>query len=65
MRNRYVREVPALLQQADIEGPVRDVIADLAEHGSSERIRQHRDELLGTIARHGSVRANRLLTSPK
>ncbi len=60
-----VREVPALLQHADIEGLVRDVIADLAEHGSSERIRQHRDELLGTIACHGSVRANRQLTLPE
>ncbi len=57
-----VREVPALLQQADVEDLVRDVLSDLAEHGRSDRVQQHRDELLGTIACHGSVRANRLLT---
>ncbi|MBL7003983.1 MAG: DNA mismatch repair endonuclease MutL [Gammaproteobacteria bacterium] len=57
-----VRQVPALLKQSDTEDLVRDVIADMQEFGSSERIEQHQNELLSTMACHGSVRANRLLT---
>jgi len=57
-----VRQVPAMLARADVEQLVRDVLADVLEHGSSERIMQYRDELLSTMACHGSVRANRILS---
>lgn len=57
-----VRQVPALLAKANIEQLVRDVIADIQEHGRSDRITAYRDELLSTMACHGSVRANRQLT---
>ncbi|MCB1664904.1 MAG: DNA mismatch repair endonuclease MutL [Pseudomonadales bacterium] len=60
-----VRQVPVILASADIEQLVRDVLADVREHGSSERIRNYQDELLGTMACHGSVRANRQLTIPE
>lgn len=57
-----IRSVPALLKNADMESLVRDVLADMLEFGSSERVQQHQDDLLSTMACHGSVRANRLLT---
>jgi DNA mismatch repair protein MutL len=60
-----VREVPALLRNADSETLVRDVLSDLLAHGSSERIEQQLDALLSSMACHGSVRANRRLTVPE
>ncbi|HEY8386456.1 MAG TPA: DNA mismatch repair protein MutL, partial [Porticoccaceae bacterium] len=41
---------------------VRDVLSDLLEYGSSDRIRAHIDEIFATMACHGSVRANRRLS---
>lgn len=60
-----VREMPALTRGADVEPLVRDVLSDLLEHGNSDRIRAHINEILGTMACHGSVRANRRLTIPE
>lgn len=60
-----VRQVPVILAGANIEQLVRDVLSDVLEHGSSERIRNYQDELLGTMACHGSVRANRQLSIPE
>jgi DNA mismatch repair protein MutL len=60
-----VREVPTMLAAADIETLLRDVLADIRIHGSSQRIETHIDEMLGTMACHGSVRANRRLTLPE
>ncbi len=57
-----VREVPVLLKDSDIEGLLRDVLADLAESGRSNRIEDAGDDFLATMACHHSVRANRLLT---
>jgi len=60
-----VRQVPSLLREADIEGLVRDVLSDLATHGTTRRVREAINELLGTMACHGSVRANRRLSVPE
>lgn len=57
-----VRQIPAILAGANIEQLVRDVLSDVLEHGSSERIRNYQDQLLATMACHGSVRANRQLS---
>ena len=56
-----VRAVPSLLAQANPLGLVRDVLADLVELGDSDRVETALDELLSTMACHGSVRANRRL----
>ena len=56
-----VRQVPSLLQYANVEQLVRDVLADVVTYGSSDRIRAAHNELLGTMACHGAVRANRRL----
>ena len=57
-----VREVPALMRDANHEALVRDVLSDLLTHGNSSRIESVLDELLSTMACHGSVRANRRLS---
>ena len=54
--------VPALLADADAAQLARDVLAELAEHGSSHRLEEIENELLSTLACHGSVRAGRRLT---
>ncbi|MDY0250122.1 MAG: DNA mismatch repair endonuclease MutL [Pseudomonas sp.] len=57
-----IRQIPALLKQADAAELVRDVLADLMEYGTSDRIQAHTNELLATMSCHGAVRANRRLT---
>lgn len=60
-----IRQIPVILQQAEVERLITDMLADLMQHGSSDRIQAHRNEILGTMACHGSVRANRKLTLPE
>ncbi|WP_428606282.1 DNA mismatch repair endonuclease MutL [Sedimenticola sp.] len=58
-----VRAIPVLLQGADAEKLLRDILSDIVVHGSSERLRDEINEVLATMACHGSVRANRRLTN--
>jgi len=60
-----IRQIPVALQKADVEQLVRDVLSDVIEYGSSDRIQLHINELLSAMACHGSVRANRKLTIPE
>lgn len=60
-----IRQIPVILQQAEVERLVTDMLGDLMQHGSSDRIQAHRNEILGTMACHGSVRANRKLSIPE
>ncbi len=60
-----IKQVPVMLNRADVEVLLRDVLSDLIEFGMSERIQHKMNEILGTMACHGSVRANRKLTIPE
>ena len=60
-----VRQIPALLRDADMEQLVRDVLSDLVTHGQSQQVEARIEHLLGTMACYGSVRANRQLTIPE
>lgn len=60
-----VRQVPTMLHGAEVEQLVRDVLSDLLAEGGSDRIGERINEILSTMACHGSVRANRRLTVPE
>jgi DNA mismatch repair protein MutL len=57
-----LRSTPALLGNIDKETLIRDVLADISEHGISRRIQEQSNRLLSTIACHGAVRAHRRLS---
>ncbi|WP_257281557.1 DNA mismatch repair endonuclease MutL [Endozoicomonas sp. ISHI1] len=58
-----VRQLPVMLHNADVEKLVRDVLSDLMQHGDSDRVESQINEVLATMACHGSVRANRRLST--
>ncbi|NRR31282.1 DNA mismatch repair endonuclease MutL [Oxalobacteraceae bacterium] len=57
-----VRSVPVLLKNADAQTLARDVLRDVREYGGSRVLIERRNELLGTLACHTAVRANRMLS---
>ena len=57
-----IREIPVILARDNAEQLVRDVLGDLSEVGHSDRLSARIDEILATMACHGSIRANRALS---
>ena len=57
-----IRSVPAILGQADAGGLLSDVLSELMSHDNSERLAAAVNEVLSSMACHGSVRANRTLS---
>ncbi|HEX7116889.1 MAG TPA: DNA mismatch repair endonuclease MutL [Steroidobacter sp.] len=60
-----VRALPAFLGTADLDELVRRVAADLVADGATRGVEEALNEVLGTMACHGAVRANRNLTIPE
>ncbi|MBY4597015.1 DNA mismatch repair endonuclease MutL [bacterium BD-1] len=57
-----VRAVPTTLASGDAVELARSVLAELAQHEASTVVERAQHELLGTMACHGAVRANRRLS---
>ncbi|MFK8082304.1 MAG: DNA mismatch repair endonuclease MutL [Granulosicoccus sp.] len=57
-----IREVPAILGRSDVAALLRDVLSDLMDVDNSERLSGAVDQVLSSMACHGSVRANRGLS---
>ncbi|MEG1201560.1 MAG: DNA mismatch repair endonuclease MutL, partial [Comamonas sp.] len=57
-----VRATPTTLAQGNPVELARSVLAELAHHDASTVVQRARNEILGTMACHGAVRANRQLT---
>ncbi len=64
-RELVIRALPALLADLDATGLLRSVLAEMREYGASRVLVERRNELLGTLACHAAVRANRNLTIPE
>jgi DNA mismatch repair protein MutL len=60
-----LRAIPALLKNSDAQALARDVLRDVREYGGSRVLLERRNELLGTMACHTAVRANRILSIPE
>jgi DNA mismatch repair protein MutL len=60
-----IRAIPAILSSADPEQLLRDLLADLIAHGSTDRIHSEINRVLSGMACHGAVRANRPLSLPE
>lgn len=57
-----IRQMPVLLRSANSEALVVKVLEDFRLAGSSRSLTEYRNEVLASMACHGSVRANRQLT---
>jgi DNA mismatch repair protein MutL len=54
-----VRETPAILGRVNAGALLRDILDDLADLGSSDRLQARMDAVLSRMACHGSVRSGR------
>ena len=61
----FLRELPSLLHGSNLSELVHRVLDDVQVAGSSNRIQEAMNEILSTMACHGSIRANRQLTVPE
>ena len=60
-----VRAVPGMLASGDIAALARGLLKDIREYGATQVLNEKQNELLGTMACHGAVRAHRNLSTPE
>ena len=60
-----VRGVPDAIKDSDVVKMARDILSELREFGSNQALTSRRNQLLSSMACHGAVRANRMLTLPE
>lgn len=65
IENIVVREVPELLRDSEIEPLIRDMASDLMTHENTSRWQEYVEKMLGTMACHAAVRAQRKLSIPE
>jgi DNA mismatch repair protein MutL len=56
-----VRAIPCIIKEAQLPELIRSIAEDLSVSGHSKQLDTYMDKMLGTMACHGSVRANRQL----
>jgi DNA mismatch repair protein MutL len=64
-REVALRAVPASVPNLDAPAMLRALLDDLREFGASRALTERRNQILSTMACHGAVRANRMLTIPE
>ena len=57
-----IREIPALLREIDLVKFIQDILSDISLMGESFQIEKLQHKVLGTMACHASVRAQRKMT---
>lgn len=56
-----VRETPSMLGETDVQALVRDLADEIAEHDTTDTLKERLDAIAATMACHGSVRSGRQL----
>jgi len=60
-----VREMPVLLKHTAMEPLIRDLLSDIHEYESSQRIEEHMNAILGNMACRSAIKANHSLNIPE
>ncbi|MEO1910882.1 MAG: DNA mismatch repair endonuclease MutL [Paracoccus sp. (in: a-proteobacteria)] len=58
-----IRETPAMLTRLNTKALINDILDDLADQGSSDRLRARIDAVLSSMACHGSIRSGRRMSA--
>ncbi|RJE79375.1 DNA mismatch repair endonuclease MutL [Paracoccus sp. JM45] len=58
-----IRETPAMLTRLNTKALINDILDDLADQGTSDRLRARLDAVLSSMACHGSIRSGRRMSA--
>ena len=57
-----LESIPALLSKKDINGLLEDVVSEILAYDASDKIQESLNKIFATMACHGAIRANRVLS---